>query len=147
MSKLCAIRDCTGRVEARHFCQSHYTRWIRHGHPLDGGSPRAHISDPEELLAVRRRETGAGCWEWTGPGNGHGYGRWSFSVNGRLKSVMVHRLAWELWRGPIPDGHHIDHLCRNRLCFNPSHLEPVTPAENNRRARMAAHATEASRHA
>ena len=44
-----------------------------------------------------------------------------------------HCVSWELHRGPIPDGFHVDHLCRNTWCVNPDHLEPVTPLENTRR--------------
>ncbi|WP_375791707.1 HNH endonuclease signature motif containing protein [Actinoplanes campanulatus] len=49
------------------------------------------------------------------------------------KAVTAHRYSYESLIGPIPDGLTIDHLCRNRPCINPDHLEPVTQAENNRR--------------
>ena len=66
------------------------------------------------------------CWRWTGAQNGWGYGRiW---VEGHM--IAAHRVAYELTLGPIPKGLTLDHLCRNRLCVNPSHLEPVTWGEN-----------------
>jgi hypothetical protein len=68
------------------------------------------------------------CWEWAGA-TICGYGV-ANDPGGRFR---VHRRAYELLVGPIPDGLHLDHLCRNRLCLNPSHLEVVTPGENNRR--------------
>jgi hypothetical protein len=52
-------------------------------------------------------------------------------------SVSPHRFAYELLVGPIPAGLVLDHLCRNRLCVNPNHLEPVTNSENPRRGRVA----------
>jgi hypothetical protein len=72
------------------------------------------------------------CWEWTGRRTKGGYGGlWS---SRQQISWPAHRLAWELLVGPIDEGLHIDHLCRHPPCVNPDHLEPVTPAENQRRA-------------
>ena len=66
------------------------------------------------------------CWQWTGRTNGKCYG--TFSDGG--KRFMAHRWAYEHLRGPIPSGLTLDHLCRNRGCVNPNHLEPVTLREN-----------------
>jgi hypothetical protein len=66
-----------------------------------------------------------GCWEWTAARhNGHGF----FNVGGR--TTTAHRVSYEQIVGPIPDGLQLDHLCRNRGCVNPMHLEPVTCGEN-----------------
>lgn len=69
-----------------------------------------------------------GCWRWVGNITGR-YGSMVF----RGRDVRAHRVAYEVFVGPIPDGLQIDHLCRNTHCVNPEHLEPVTAAENKRR--------------
>lgn len=74
-----------------------------------------------------------GCWEWQRIRNVWGYGR--FNVGGT--ESLAHRFSYELHIGPIPDGLVLDHLCRNPCCVNPSHLEPVTTAENLRRGDVA----------
>ena len=66
------------------------------------------------------------CWEWLGAVQSAGYG---FTSKG-----LAHRIAYELRVGQIPKGLTIDHLCRNKLCCNPRHMEAVTLAENLRRA-------------
>lgn len=69
------------------------------------------------------------CDLWDGSKDRGGYGRQK--VNGI--NLPVHRLAWEAVNGPVPDGRVLDHLCRNRACLNPTHLEPVTGRENTLR--------------
>lgn len=71
------------------------------------------------------------CWEWMAGRDRDGYGR--FSARG-MASQYAHRVAWELLGLVIPDGLCLDHLCRNKSCVNPDHTEPVTIAENTRRA-------------
>lgn len=66
------------------------------------------------------------CWEWPGVVNSAGYG--VMQVNG--KSKRAHRELYERVIGPIPKGMVLDHLCRNRKCANPWHLEPVSLEEN-----------------
>lgn len=72
----------------------------------------------------------AECWEWLGT-RSNGYGRF---VGGGGRRVIAHRWAYESLIGPIPDGLHLDHLCRNRACVNPWHLDPVTTQVNVRRS-------------
>jgi hypothetical protein len=71
-----------------------------------------------------------GCWPWVGGKCGAGYGRFAHEPH---KQTTAHRVAYRLFGGHIPAGLHVDHLCRNRGCVNPEHLEPVTIRENLRR--------------
>jgi HNH endonuclease len=72
------------------------------------------------------------CWPWTGARTSAGYGH--LYLPGR-RHAYAHRLLYEIEVGPIPEGHQVDHLCRNHACVNPAHLEPVTSRENTRRGR------------
>lgn len=74
------------------------------------------------------------CWYWNAGVSAAGYGTMhvGFGRTGSKKKY-AHRISYELAKGPIPDGLHVDHLCRQRLCVNPDHLEAVTFSENVRR--------------
>ncbi len=72
----------------------------------------------------------SGCWEWTGAKAPNGYGMFWFNK----RYDIAHRFSYKLFKGPIPDGLEMDHLCRNRGCINPDHLEAVTKSENQKRS-------------
>jgi|GEM_PF-3487212 len=69
------------------------------------------------------------CWNWQGITHQQGYG--IFNIVGA--ACRAHRFAYTRLVGPIPDGLTLDHLCLNKRCVNPAHLEPVTLSENSRR--------------
>lgn len=73
------------------------------------------------------------CWLWTASKTDAGYGH--FGDSGRIR--IAHVVAYERLVAPVPVGLQLDHLCRRQSCVRPSHLEPVTSAENNRRSRLA----------
>jgi hypothetical protein len=79
-------------------------------------------------MTPRTPTTAAGtCVEWRGAVTSAGYGS---VADGKGSSLLAHRVAYEQVFGPIPAGMTLDHLCRNRRCVNPDHLEPVTNREN-----------------
>lgn len=77
--------------------------------------------------------TAAGCWTWGGYVAPNGYGQFTAHTDAKSKkriTLWAHRYAFLIVRGKIGDGLYLDHLCRNRSCVNPSHLEPVSAREN-----------------
>jgi hypothetical protein len=82
-----------------------------------------------------------GCWVWIAGKDGGGYG--AFKMGHKME--IAHRVAYELYIGSIPEGKNIDHLCRNRSCVNPDHLEPVSQKENVRRGNLGWNSTTCKR--
>ncbi len=83
----------------------------------------------EERFAAKVMPVIDGCHLWSGAVGGNGYG--TFWKDGKV--IHAHRASYEMFVGAIPIGLHIDHLCKQKLCVNPDHLEAVTQGENNRR--------------
>jgi len=106
------------------------------------GAPNRRASEsvrlPVDLMArlLRRSETDpdTGCILWNGELNSKGYGRVEVQTDGVRRRFLVHRLAWQLSVGEIPQGWVIDHLCQTKRCINVEHLACVTHGQNSRRA-------------
>jgi hypothetical protein len=125
MRNTCTIPECTSFVVGRGLCRKHYMRVAR------SGSIETFRFDPEKRFwsKVEKTET---CWNWTAALQ-NGYGR-VVTQQRPTRTTMAHRYSYEMHVGPIPDGMTIDHLCLNRKCVNPDHLEVVSRSENTKRA-------------
>lgn len=126
--RLCAVDGCDEAHHAQSWCRVHYRAWERHGDPL--GARLRIDGTPDERFWGRIAKSD-GCWLWEGGTNADGYGLFSRRPG---TTMMAHRYAYLTTVGPIPEGLELDHLCRVRLCVRSEHLEPVTHAENMRRA-------------
>ena len=135
--KGCAVEGCEKKHHAHGYCGQHAHRFIRHGNPLVGRmGNNSPTSDRIEAYILRLVDVPCHFWmgavKSAGPHYSAGYPELHMENGVRL----AHRLAYEEFIGPIPEGYEVDHLCRFRGCMNyMEHMEPVTPEENKRRAR------------
>lgn len=101
---------------------------------MRGSTRTPRVSDPIAHIRERCTVTGSGCWEWQRSRNAAGYGEVSLSDYLHV-SKLIHVLTYTILVGPVPEGLELDHLCRNRACCNPEHLEAVTHAVNIERGK------------
>lgn len=123
-SRPCSVKDCDNPIKTAGLCHKHYLRQWRHGdvHVIKStkGLPTA------ERIRLRSKDDGE-CRVWTGPKHdAMGYAR--MLVDGRLQ--YVHRVAWELVNGPVPDGLVLLHSCDNASCVRVEHLSLGTQRDN-----------------
>lgn len=151
----CSINGCEKPSHAKSFCSAHYSRWYRYGDPLKDNKTPTPEKDEERFWSKVDRSgpipdihpdlIKGRCWQWIGTTTNSGrkgpttweYGIFGVGPASNHRKYRAHRYAYELLVAPIPNGMQIDHLCKNTLCVNPSHLEPVTNKENTARGRAA----------
>lgn len=117
------------------YCEKHYSRVKRHGDP----SVTLHDFTPaserwKKCYAVTPGPLSTPCWIWTGRGSTRTGGYGLISDGAARHSIPAHVFVYEQEKGPIPEGCEVDHLCENKACVNPDHLEPVPNGENQLRA-------------
>lgn len=128
----CKAPDCGEPARTLGWCKRHYQKHYKTGDALSPDKYTRRGAPLEERLEARIFKTDY-CWFWTGRPTAGGYGQIGIIGENGRKLYQAHRVVYETWVRPIPDGLELDHLCRNRACVRPDHLEPVSHIENVRR--------------
>lgn len=137
----CTVEECPDEMHMKGYCRHHYYRFRQHGDPLAGGPRRT--KNPMDRFARYVDKNGpycealgSQCWMWTG--NHLSQNGYALTYSEALKqTTTAHRWAYALLVEPVPKDMTLDHLCRNILCVNPSHMEIVSLVENIQRAPIA----------
>jgi hypothetical protein len=120
---------CDRPAKSLGLCSRHYQQYWKGKLLYEPQGRQRHRDYGAKMAKFTERNAGTGCLEWTGTRTPDGYGL----VKDGGQQGTAHRWVYEHEVGPISESHEIDHLCRVRHCVEPTHLEPVLPAENHRR--------------
>jgi hypothetical protein len=125
--RICKIDGCENNYWAKGLCNKHYKRVKKHGDPF-----LKHFNNKDAFIErfwekVKKTDS---CWLWEGYIAPTGYGQFSGKW---FSSLFAHRIAYEITNGPIPEKLQIDHLCHNRSCVRPDHLQIITSKHHNAR--------------
>jgi HNH endonuclease len=112
-------KECPGAFPKRRFCSK----------LCAGASRRENLA--AKIVRLTLIDPNTGCWICVAGKNAYGYG--VMHANGR--TIQAHILSWTLKYGPVPKGMELHHMCENKLCCNPKHLEPITRAAHLMRSR------------
>jgi hypothetical protein len=135
----CKAPDCDEPARTRGWCVRHYQKLYKEGDALAPDKYTRRGASLAERIEAKTDKTGPApggrpelgpCWVWTGYLNEDGYGVIGLASG---KTDLAHRVSYEVFADPIPEGLEIDHLCRNRACCRWDHLEPVTHEINVKR--------------
>lgn len=131
----CSIEGCEGKHSGKGWCSSHYKRWKRYGDPTatgHGTGRKPHGLDAQDTFQYYSNDKAIdsnGCWMPNLPSTSNGY--FNVSIKGRRQPTSLHRLALAVTTGfDLDSKESVHHMCANRSCFNPDHLQPVTAREN-----------------
>lgn len=128
--RLCTFPGCQRDYDSIGYCKAHAARMRRWGDPA-GRNVMFGASLADRIQAgLPKERTFFDCWPWQKARQSAGYGVISRPDG---STGLAHRVIYEFLVGPVPKELDLDHLCRNKPCCNPAHLEPVTRGENNRR--------------
>jgi len=135
----CSVMGCERSLYSRGLCNLHYQRVLNTGTTDLLPRARPAIERFMEKVAIQPN----GCWLWQASRDAGGYAR--FNPDKTSSITLGHRFIYLEKKGPIPEGLFLDHLCRQRHCVNPDHLEAVTIKENTLRSPVAPAAVNAKK--
>lgn len=124
--KLCSYTGCSRPHRARSYCNGHL-QMLKRGQPLVPIMERVPSDLGPAQIIDRYAVKKDGCWGWARNLSSEGYAIYSI----KREQHYAHRVSYEAHNGPIPDGLFVDHMCHNRSCTNPAHLQLVTNKENH----------------